>query len=310
MIVALCGGVGGAKLTFGLYRTLPPDTLCVVVNTADDLAFCGLHISPDLDTVTYTLAGVAGGEAGWGLEGDTHGALDMLGRYGVPVWFRVGDRDLATHLYRTDRLRRGDTLTAVTASLAAALGVRARILPMTDQRVATRLLVGDDWIDFQEYFVHRLHSVPVEAIRYDGIEDACPAPSVLPDIQRAEAVVIVNSNPLLSIMPILSVNGVRDALAATGAPRVAVSPMVASGAVSGPAGDLMRLVELPPTAMGVAALYAGLIDGMIIDARDEEQIPAIRGLGVEVLCTDALMRDERDRVRLATEVLRFAHSLR
>lgn len=309
MITALCGGVGGSKLALGLYRALPPDELTVVVNTADDLSLWGLRISPDLDTVTYTLAGIARRDVGWGIEGDTFAALDMLRRYGYPAWFQVGDRDLATDIARTEALRAGERLTEVTARIAASLGVAARILPMTDTPVETRLLVDGQWIHFQEYFVRRRHADPVEAVRYEGIQDAAATPEALQALESAEVVVIVNSNPVLSILPILAIPGMNEAVIASSAPKVAISPIVGDDAVSGPAGTLMRLIDQPASALGVARAYLGLIDGIVIDRRDADLIGAIRDLGLGVCCTDTIMRSEEDRVRLAAEVLSFARSL-
>jgi LPPG:FO 2-phospho-L-lactate transferase len=310
MITALCGGVGGSKLTLGLYRVLPPDSLTVVVNTADDLDFCGLHVSPDLDTVTYTLAGMARQDVGWGIEGDTFHALDTLARYGAPSWFQVGDRDLATHVFRSEALRRGETLTDVTKAIVRSLRVRAEVLPMTDAPVATRLRTRDEWLDFQEYFVRRRHRDAVDEVRYDGIETAQPTGAVVKAIASAELLVLVNSNPVLSILPILSLPGVRKAVLESRAARVAVSPIVGRHAVTGPAGDLMRLIGCASSATGVAEAYRGLIDGIIIDRRDADQVPEIEALGVEVLCTDTIMSDLADRERLAGQALDFARSLR
>ncbi|HEX6508628.1 MAG TPA: 2-phospho-L-lactate transferase [Chloroflexota bacterium] len=309
MITALCGGVGGSKLAVGLYRTLPPDELSIVVNTADDLEFYGLHISPDLDTVTYTLAGLARTDVGWGLEGDSFAVLSMLGTYGAPTWFQIGDRDLATDIYRTDGLRTGKTLTSVTREIASSLGVHASIFPMTDARVATRLLVHGEWLEFQDYFVRRRHADPVEAIRYDGIGEAPATSQVLEAIESAEVIVVVNSNPALSIMPILSTPGVNDTLVATSARRIAVSPIVGSDAVTGPAGRLMRLLGYEASATGVAEAYLGVIDGILIHTTDAAQKDAIEGLGVAVQCADTIMRTEADRERLAAEAISFARSL-
>ncbi|HLJ65834.1 MAG TPA: 2-phospho-L-lactate transferase [Chloroflexota bacterium] len=309
MITALCGGVGGSKLALGLYRILPPHELTVLVNTADDLEFCGLHVSPDLDTVTYTLAGLARRDVGWGLEGDTFSALELLGQYGVPTWFQVGDRDLATHVYRTQELRRGASLTMVTSAIAAGLGVRATVVPMSDDPVATRLEVDGQWIAFQDYFVRLRHSQPVGAVVYEGIERAAASPSALAAIEAAEVIVLVNSNPVLSLLPILSVPGIRPAIERADA-VVAVSPIVGSGAVSGPAGELMRLIGQPSTAAGVAAAYDGLLAGMIIDRVDADQVDTIAATGVAVRCTDTIMRDDASRERLAAETIDFARSLR
>lgn len=310
MIVTLCGGVGGSKLALGLYRALAPGDLTVIVNTADDLEFCGLHVSPDLDTVTYTLAGIAQREMGWGIEGDTFGALSVLEQYGVPSWFQVGDRDLATHVFRSHRLRQGQSLTGVTEEIAAAFDIDARILPMSDRPVVTRLLVDGEWLDFQDYFVRRRHRDPVTAIRYDGIDAAWAPLPVIEAIDTAEVVIIVNSNPVLSILPILAVSGINDRLAASPAPRVAVSPIVGQNAVTGPAGVLMGLIGQPASALGVARAYLGVLDGIVIDRQDADSASVIRGLGLAVLCTDVIMRNEEDRVRLAAETLDFARGLR
>jgi LPPG:FO 2-phospho-L-lactate transferase len=310
MITALCGGVGGSKLVLGLYRTLPPNELNVVVNTADDLRFLGLHVSPDLDTVTYTLAGIAQETVGWGIEGDSFQALDMLRRYGAPAWFQIGDRDLATHVFRTDSLSSGQSLTAITRTIAESLGVQAGILPMTHDPVATRLLVEDEWVEFQDYFVRRRHRDPVRALRYDGIENAAATPEALDALQNAEVIVLVNSNPALSIVPILSTPGVNDFLVAVSAARVAVSPIVGNDAVSGPAGRLMNLLGHQSTATGVAEAYAGCIDGIVIDQSDAEQVAGIEALGIAVYCTDTVMKTLEDRERLAAETVSFARSLK
>jgi LPPG:FO 2-phospho-L-lactate transferase len=310
MITALCGGVGGSKLVLGLYRTLPANELDVVVNTADDLEFLGLHVSPDLDTVTYTLAGIAQEGLGWGIEGDSFEALGMLRQYGAPAWFQVGDRDFATHVFRTHALSSGTNLTAITSNIAARLNVHAGILPMTHEAVATKLLVGDEWVEFQEYFVRRRHRDAVSAIRYEGIENASATVEVLDALQHAEVVVLVNSNPALSIFPILSTPDVNDLLVAVSAARVAVSPIVGSDAVSGPAGRLMKLLGHRSSATGVAEAYAGCIDGIVIDDSDAEQVAAIEALGIAVHCTKTVMRTLEDRDRLATETVSFARSLK
>ncbi|MBV9280869.1 MAG: 2-phospho-L-lactate transferase [Chloroflexi bacterium] len=310
MITCLCGGVGGSKLVLGLYRVAPPRHLRIIVNTADDLELYGLHVSPDLDTVTYTLAGIARRDVGWGIEGDTFGALEMLDRYGAPTWFQVGDRDLATHLYRTGGLRGGRRLTEVTQDIARHLGVRATLLPMTDGRVSTRLLVAGEWLEFQDYFVRRGHRDRVEGVRLDGVEQALPTAEVLDAIASAEVVVLVNSNPVLSILPILALPQMRDALRRSSAARVAVSPFVGSAAFSGPAGELMGLIGCAARARDLAEVYRDVVDGVVIDSADSDQVPAIEALGVRALCTDIRMRDDADRERLAAEALAFARGVR
>ena len=304
MITALCGGVGGVKLVWGLYRNLPPGSLSVIVNTGDDLAFCGLRVCPDLDTVTYTLGGISGRQ-GWGVAGDTFHALETLGALGVDTWFQIGDRDLATHVYRSYLLDQGRTLTEVTATLARAMGIAATILPMTDDPVATRLLAGGSWVDFQEYFVRRGHRDTVTDVLYEGIDRARAGEEVIDAIMGAQAVIVVNSNPVLSILPVVSVPGVRQALRDTDAVRIAVSPIVGTSAVTGPAGHLMALRGQPSTAAGVAALYDDFIDAMVVHDSDRAQEEQIRDRGKRVLRTNILMPDDRDRERLACETLRF-----
>jgi LPPG:FO 2-phospho-L-lactate transferase len=301
--------VGGAKIARGLYRTLPANSLSLIVNTADDTEHWGLHVSPDLDTVTYTLAGMAG-ERGWGIRGDSFSSLAMMGQFGAADWFRIGDGDLATDVFRTMCLRGGDTLSNVAAHIASSLGVRARILPMTDARVATQVRTGQEWIDFQEYFVHRGHGVPVDEIRYVGVERAAATPAVLQALSAADVIVLANSNPVLSILPVLSVGGVRSALRETTARRVAVSPMLGTGSIAGPAGDLMHTIGQPPTSLGVARAYHGLIDGIVIAREDADQAPEIEALGIRVLCTDTIMRDDADKERLAGDTVAFAMGLR
>jgi len=307
MITAICGGVGGSKLALGLYRILKPHALTVTVNVADDTTFCGLRVSPDLDTVLYTLAGIAG-PRGWGIEGDTFHALDQLRRYGVPDWFQVGDRDLATDIVRSDALRNGRRLTEVTADLAEKLGVRATILPASDGNPETVLRVGREWVPFQEYFVKRAHAVSVDEIAYRGL-DAGPVPEVLDALTSADVTVIVNSNPVLSILPILKLPGVSEVVRARTRPAVAVSPMIGHGSIAGPAGDLMRLVGQPATSYGVAALYRDVIDGIVIDQSDAGQEEEIRSLGIAVLRTDTMMRTDDDKERLAREALAFARRI-
>ncbi|MGI8827310.1 MAG: 2-phospho-L-lactate transferase [Chloroflexota bacterium] len=310
MILALCGGVGGSKMALGLYRVLPLNSLYICVNTADDLDFWGLRVCPDLDTVMYTLAGLSRPDVGWGIDGDTFQARDMLARYGAPDWFAVGDRDLATDVFRTDRLASGDTLTRLTEVMSRSLGVRADILPMTDDIVETRLLVDNRWLEFQEYFVRRGHRDPVEAVRYRGVESARPTRGVLEAVRRADIIVIVNSNPVLSILPALSMPDLRAALAQSTCPRVAISPIVGGDAVTGPAGELMRLVGEESSCLGVARLYESVIDGIVIDERDADRASAIKALGMHVLITNTIMHTIEDRERAASETLTFARSLR
>lgn len=310
MIVALAGGVGGAKLAQGLYRALPPDELSVVVNTADDFDLYDLHISPDADTVLYTLAGLANDETGWGLAGDTFATLETLRRYGEDTWFRLGDRDFATHLLRTQRLRAGQTPTRVLGELAAALGVYAALLPMCDAPVATMVSTPAGELAFQDYFVRRQHQDAVLGVRFAGIERAAASAAVRVALARAEAIVFCPSNPVVSIGPILAVPGLRELVRDAPAPKVAVSPIVGGRALRGPADRMLGGLGSEVSAYGVAALYRDLLHGLVLDAVDREQAPRIEALGIRTLVTRTVMGGPEDRQRLAAEVLQFAAGLR
>jgi LPPG:FO 2-phospho-L-lactate transferase len=304
-VVALAGGVGGAKLAAGLQDVLQEGDLSVVVNTADDFDLWGLHICPDLDTVMYTLAGMANPETGWGIAGESFESLNMLGRYGEDTWFKLGDRDLATHVLRTDCLRSGGTLTGVTATLSGALGVENAVLPMTDDSVSTVLQTPEGRLEFQEYFVRRGQRDEVLAVELRGIEDARPSGEVLAAISGADAIVFCPSNPVVSVGPILAVPGMKEALAASRAPKVAVSPIVGGRALKGPADKMLLSLGHEASATGVAAMYSGLVDGMVVDSVDREERAGIEDFGMRVFVTDAVMRDARDRARLARETLEF-----
>lgn len=306
MIVALAGGVGGAKLAHGLYQALPPDTLTVVVNTADDFDLFGLRICPDADTVMYTLAGLANPATGWGVVDESWQTLTMLGRYGYDLWFRLGDRDFATHIARTERLRAGQPLSEVLAALTTALDVRARLLPMSDAPVATLVETPAGLLQFQDYFVRRQHRDPVSGVRFDGIEAATAPAVVLDALGSADAIVFCPSNPIVSIGPILAVGGLREQLRQTSAPRIAISPIVGGKALRGPADQMLTGLGHEASALGVARLYQGLIDGFVIDTEDAAQHDAIAALGMRVLVTQTVMGDAADRRRLAEEVLSFA----
>lgn len=313
MIVALAGGVGGARLAHGLARAQLPNNLSVIVNTGDDFDHYGLRVCPDLDTVMYTLAGLANEATGWGVAGDTDAALGMLRRYGEDAWFWLGDRDMATCLLRTERLRAGQTLSEVTAGLASALGIAAALLPMSDTPVATIINTPDGPLAFQEYFVRRRHQDTVLGVRLAGIESATATPEAQAALGQAEAVVICPSNPLLSIGPILSVGGMREAIMAAksvGAPVVAVSPIIGGQAVKGPAAGNLAAQGFPVSPLGIARWYGDLLDGLALDHADAALGPEIAALGVRPLVTDILMRDVADRERLAREVLAFAAALR
>ncbi len=308
-VVALAGGVGGAKLADGLYRVLPPDTLQIIGNTADDLELFGVHISPDLDTVMYTLAGLANPETGWGVAGDTFTTLNMLERYGEEAWFRLGDADFATHLKRTAGLRAGRRLTEVTAALTQPLGIRARLLPMCDTRVATEVETPGGWRDFQDYFVRRRHADPVRAVRFAGIEQAAVTPEVSHALASADVIVFCPSNPLVSIGPILAVPGLRDALVASAAVKIAVSPIVGGKALKGPADQMLAGQGMEVSAYGVAQGYVGILDGMTIDTEDSADAARIEALGIAAQVTQTVMRSDADRTQLARDVLAFASAL-
>src|SRR5258708_33698442 len=255
MIVVLTGGSGGAKFVDGLRRVVPPEDLTIIVNTGDDHDWWGLHVSPDLDSITYVLAGMLSSERGWGVRGDTFYCLQAMKELGEPIWFSVGDRDLATHLLRTKLLSQGQTLTQTTQMIAQRLNLSSRILPMSNMRVETRVDTPSGEFSFEEYFVQRWYQDPVNAVRFAGAEDARPAPGVLEAIACAQAVLLAPSNPVTSIGPILAVPGIRDALVETSAPVVAVSPIIGHAAVSGPAANLMASQQLEVSIEGVAQPY-------------------------------------------------------
>jgi LPPG:FO 2-phospho-L-lactate transferase len=303
-VTVLAGGVGGARLAHGFARVGAP--LDVVVNVGDDTELHGLWISPDLDTVLYTLAGLNDEERGWGLRGESYATLAQMAALGEDTWFTLGDKDLATHVVRTARLRAGAPLSEVTAQLTASLGVTARLLPVTDDRVATLLDTPSGRLAFQEYFVRRHHADAVLGVVHEGIADARPAPGVLDAVAGADVLVIAPSNPFLSVFPVLGVPGVRDAVRTTSARRVAVSPIVGGQAIKGPAAQILESLGHDVSALGVARLYAGLVDVMVVDEADAALAPAIRDLGFDVVVTDTVMGGPEGRERLAREVLALA----
>src|SRR5688572_7828885 len=308
-ICALAGGVGGAKLASGLQDVLPPGDLSIVVNTADDFDLWGLHICPDLDTIMYTLAGISNPETGWGIAGESFETLNMVERYGEETWFKLGDRDLATHILRTSRMGSGETLTDVTAGLSGVLGVKSAVLPMSDDPVSTVLETPEGRLEFQEYFVRRGQRDEVLGIELRGIQDAGPTESVLAAIGGADAIVFCPSNPVVSIGPILALPGMTGALEASSAPKVAVSPIVGGRALKGPAARMLASLGHEVSATGVARMYAGLVDGMVIDRTDDDERAGIEALGMRVLAAGSVMRDAEDRVRLASETLEFGAAL-
>ena len=310
-VVCLAGGVGGAKLADGLQQILASGELTVVVNTGDDFEIHSLTICPDHDTVLYTLAGIAERNQGWGLSGETWAVMGQLARLGDETWFRLGDRDLATHLFRTERLRRGDRLTDVALELARSLGVPSQVLPMTDGPVRTRVRTADGWLDFQDYFV-RLHQEPdVLEVRFEGAEQAAVSPEVRDAIRSAEAIVVAPSNPIVSIGPILAVPGLLEEIAAArqrGVPSIAVSGIVGGKALRGPADRMLASLGEEPSALGVARRYvaAGLLDAFVLDRQDERLAAEVRALGLRVAATDTGMTDIESRASLARETLSAA----
>jgi LPPG:FO 2-phospho-L-lactate transferase len=312
MILALAGGVGGAKLARGLADVLDPGDLLVVVNTGDDFEHLGLHVSPDLDTVMYTLAGINDPAQGWGLAGETWRFMGAMETLGGPTWFRLGDRDLATHVERTRRLREGEPLSAVTTRLCARLGVNHHVVPMSDDAVRTLVETDEGVLAFQDYFVRRRAEPKVAGIRFAGIERARQADAVraLFGSGTLDAVVICPSNPYLSIAPILAVDGMRALLERRRVPAIAVSPIVAGRALKGPAAKIMVELGTEASSMEIARYYRGLIDALVIDEADRALAARMSALGIEPIVTQTIMTEPRDRVALARSVVDAATALR
>ena len=303
-VTVLSGGVGAARFLHGLARVVEPESITAVSNVSDDLTWHGLHVSPDLDTLMYTLADLEG-EFGWGLRGDTQTTLQRLRALGDEEWFGIGDRDLATHLYRTGRLQAGATLSEVTQSLMTAHGVRVTVLPVTDEPHPTIVRTGEGDLAFQDYFVRLRAAVPVTGLEFPG-RDARPAPGVLRAIGEADLTVIAPSNPFVSITPLLLVQSVRQTLARAPGKRVAVSPIIAGAAVKGPAALMLESLGYEVTATAVARLYQGLIDLFVVDTADEALLPEIRALGMDAVATDTMMTGDEGRERVARNVLAAA----
>ena len=303
MIVVLAGGVGAARFLQGLSRIRLQEEITVISNTGDDFEFYGLHISPDIDIVTYTLAGLADEEKGWGFRDDTFQCQEMLSKLGLETWFKLGDRDLATHIYRTNQLRAGLKLSQITSKLADSMGLRVKILPMTNDRVETRILTDQGNIHFEEYIVKRQMRDDVRSVVFSGIEEAKPGPGVIEAIQEAEAIVVAPSNPIVSIGPILAVEGVREELKSSKAKVVAVSPIVQGSPIKGPADKLMRSTGVEVSAFGVAQLYHDFLHGFVLDELDLEQKVRIEGMGLSVATTNTIMKTLKDKERLAETCL-------
>jgi LPPG:FO 2-phospho-L-lactate transferase len=306
-VVALAGGVGGARLAQGLAALLPPSALSIIVNSGDDFEYLNLSICPDLDTVLYTLAGLGNPASGWGLAGDTSACLDALQRLGGPTWFHLGDRDLATHLLRTTLLNQGLRLTEVTHRIATALGVQHPILPMCDTPLRTMVKTDEGEMAFQEYFVHRAWQPRLLGLRWEGLEKARPTPEVLAALAAANLVIFCPSNPFVSIDPILLLPGVRETIHSNTV--VALSPIIGGQAVKGPAAKMFRELNIEPSALAVAEHYRNLLSGYILDTVDEELLPHVQALGMAATAVPSLMPGLEERISVAHSVLDFALQL-
>ncbi|HET9408570.1 MAG TPA: 2-phospho-L-lactate transferase [Candidatus Sulfotelmatobacter sp.] len=306
MISVLTGGTGGAKFVDGLRQVMPAEDITLIVNTGDDLMWWGLYVSPDIDSITYVLSGMLSRERGWGVKGDTFLCLQAMGQLGEPTWFHAGDRDLAVHILRSRLVAEGKTLSEATAVICEKLGVKARILPMSNSRVETRVDTPVGELSFEEYFVQRWYQDPVKSVRFAGASDAEPAPGVIDAIVSADAVLIAPSNPITSIGPILAVPGIAQALARARGKIIAVSPIVGSSAVAGPAGILMQAQGYPCSIAGVAKIYSDFLDLLICDSRDARAAEELRKKGLRVECTQTIMRNADDKAALARTVLNFA----
>jgi len=303
VITVLAGGVGAARFLQGLLAVHRPSDITIISNVGDDAEFFGLHVSPDIDIVLYHLAGLADEERGFGIRGDTYNVLDSISRYGYDTWFRLGDRDLATCITRTDLLRRGRTLSEATAEIASALLVPARVIPVTDDPLRTKIRTDEGVLDFQDYFVRRRTEGHTREVIFEGAETARPAPGVIEALMQADSVILTPSNPLVSIGPILSVPGVRDALRKAKARIAAVSPIVGGRALKGPADRMLRDQGMEANAVTIAKLYDDFLDVLVIDNVDVDQKPRIESMGVEVVVTDTIMDSMEKKKALARTVL-------
>jgi LPPG:FO 2-phospho-L-lactate transferase len=305
--IAISGGVGGAKLALGLAQVLAPDEIAFIVNTGDDFDHLGLHISPDIDTLVYTLSGESNAELGWGRRGESWQFMTEITRLGGESWFRLGDRDLAMHVERTQQLRAGARLTTVTRKLAGALGVKHAILPMTDAPVRTKVRTAHGELAFQHYFVRDRCEPTVTGFRFDGVAAAALSPETIERFEDPDlaGVIICPSNPFVSVDPVLAIPGMRERLARAGVPVVAVSPIVAGTAIKGPTAKMMRELSVPNNAVAVAQHYRGLLDGFVLDSQDAALESAVAALGIDTVATQTVMITLADRVELAEQVLRF-----
>lgn len=309
-VLILAGGVGGARMAEGFARALPPGTLTIVANVGDDEEFYGLRVCPDIDTLLYTLSDRIDRGQGWGVADDTVKALDVLRDLGAPTWMKLGDADFGLHIWRSWRLASGASLSEITAEAASRLGARANILPATDDRVRTKLLTDEGWMDFQPWFVGKRCGPKVIALRYEGAADARPSPHALRAIATADLIVVAPSNPLLSIEPILAIPGLSDALMASPVPRIGISPLIGGKAVKGPLARLMQDIELEPTSKTVASRYGELLSAFVVDDADAGDVAELRDGGIEILTTDIFMNGPQGAERLAREVLAFTQALK
>ncbi len=303
MITALAGGVGAARFLTGLLKIVKEEDLSVIVNTGDDIEMFGLHISPDIDIVAYTLAGIVDEEKGWGVKGDTFQGLEMLKKLGLETWFALGDKDFATHIFRTELLKKDFTLSQATDKICHALGINVKILPMTNDKFETRIKVEEGSIHFEEYFVKRGSKEKVLGVEFAGAANAKPSPKVIDSIMDAKVVIICPSNPIVSIGTILSVEGIRDALRKTNGKVVGISPIVAGAPIKGPADKLLRGLGFEVSAFGVAKLYADFLDTFIIDNMDAVEKSRIENLGIRVKVTNTIMKTLDNKIQLAKVVL-------
>lgn len=303
MIVVLTGGTGGAKFVDGLRQVIPPRELALVVNTGDDLRWWGLSVSPDIDSIVYVLSGLLSKERGWGVQTDTFFCLQAMADLGEDAWFKIGDRDLATHLLRSRLIAEGTTLSQATDEIVRRMGIAARIFPMSNDRVETRIQTPSGELDFEEYFVKRRFQDEVLSVRFAGAEQAQPAPGVVEAILSADAVILAPSNPVTSIGPILSVPKIRQALRETSAEVIAVSPIIGAVAVSGPAANLMSATGLPVSIAGVAQAYQDFLDVLVVDASDSEKGKELEHSRLRIHCTNIMMRTAQEKLNLAREVL-------
>lgn len=306
MIVVLAGGVGAARFLEGLVQVVPQEEITVIVNTGDDREFYGLHVSPDSDIVMYTLANMVDETNGWGIRNDTHNTMKQLTAYGEEDWFMLGDRDLATHIYRTRRLREGKKLSAIADELRVQLGLKLRVIPMTDDPFATHVRTSEGLIHFEEYMVQRRAADEVLDVQFVGAKEATPAPGVLDAIKQAEAILLAPSNPIVSIGSILAVPGIHDALHEASGMAVAISPIIGGTPIKGPADKLMRGLKMEVSAVGVARCYRDFLDVMVIDQQDAALLSRIEDLGIPAIATDTIMRDRQAKATLARTVLQAA----